>query len=497
MPKSWRRYFRAVPLHVHFSRALALGFALRMLCAFFVYGPQALDDYKHGVWPAYEWFAGIPSSLPLYRSPLLVWLLGSFTYIASMFGWTSALSQVRAMYVGLGLVSLSGIYGAYLYARLFRSRTFGAAAIYLVAAFPLIPFVGTRAFGEAVALALVVLAMGWLETSRRERLNSWHWLQGFLILGVAALFRFHVGLMYVVYLGVLLFLKEWKGARLGLVTGLLLVGLEAAIDLLAGREALSTLHIYISENEGGAAKYGVSPWYNPLLFVLAVSLAPFSIFLWRYTRGLWRKHWPLLFPAVIFLVAHMFVAHKEERFLYPILGIELLALADLSARASRGFARRYLPIVAAFTIFLLPFLTLVNSQEGEIEPPALLESRYTNVLYLDFESLFGQSRFKFYFLRPPSVLESITLGDFNAHRIEEGLSQHADAKAAAFVTSNPEGLERMKMIEGLDTIQAQCGRIQSSGSLMDRLLYALNPKHNQRRRPTWYLVCERRSKDGK
>jgi hypothetical protein len=94
-------------------------------------------------------------------------------------------------------------------------------------------------------------------------------------------------------------------------------------------------------------------------------------------------------------------------------------------------------------------------------------------------------------------MEEISMDDFNAHRIDEGLSQHVEARAAAFVTSNTDGFERMKMMEGLGTLEAQCGSIQSSGSLMDRLLYGLNPKHNQRRRPTWYLVCVRRPKEAK
>src|SRR4051812_9953700 len=106
-----RQFLRSKYLGWHLRLALGLGLLARWTCAFFVYGPQALDDYKHGVWPAYQFFAGLPLDLPGYRSHLLIWILAAFVKIASVFGAASALAQVRAMYFGLGAVSLLGIYG--------------------------------------------------------------------------------------------------------------------------------------------------------------------------------------------------------------------------------------------------------------------------------------------------------------------------------------------------------------------------------------------------
>ena len=71
MPDFLLKYLDAHSLRTHFFRALYWGLGFRLLTAYFVYGPQALDDYKHGVIPAYELFAGLDFSLPDYRSPLL------------------------------------------------------------------------------------------------------------------------------------------------------------------------------------------------------------------------------------------------------------------------------------------------------------------------------------------------------------------------------------------------------------------------------------------
>jgi hypothetical protein len=495
MPKLLRRFLRSADLRRHLAAALVVGGLLRLLSAVFVYGPQALDDYKHGVLPAYQLFAGLPVELPEYRSPLLVWLLGGFTHLGSWLGADSALAQVRAMYLGLGAVSLAAIGGTYLYVRRFRSRIFAALALYLVAAFPLIPFVSTRAFGEAVAMSLVTLAFGMLESTRLNgdrRLVAW--LGGFLVLGLATLFRFHVGLIYLAYGAVLAGMRIRAGVAAGVIAGFATLAAEAIIDVAGGRAPLATLSAYLIENADGGAKYGVMPWYGPLLLVLGVSLFPFSALMWRSTGSLWRRLWPVLIPALVFVVAHSLTPHKEDRFLYPILGLELWALAYLwSSSARTKLVRRvYTPVFLAAAALLLPLATLVNSQEGEIEPPALLERRYRAVLFLENESSFGKSRFQRYFLRANSFIETVAADDLVADRVDRGLAERKAVAAVALLTGNPEAQGRLRALENTTTMAGACLRIRTSGSIVDRWLYALHARFNQRRRPTWYLVCERR-----
>ncbi|MGE4131178.1 MAG: hypothetical protein AB7F86_06035 [Bdellovibrionales bacterium] len=498
MPNCLRNYFFRHSLRWHFLVAFAVGLVLRGLCAYFVFGPQALDDYKHGVWPAYQFFANLPLDIPNYRSHLLVWTLSSFIWLGSLVGVDSALGQVRSMYFGLGAISMTALLGTYLYVRATGSRLFGAAALYLMAMFPIMPFISTRAFGESVAMSLVVMGFGTLGSARRRtKADFGIWMAGFLWLGLATLFRFHVGLLYVTYMVTLVIRREWRGLIAGSLAGLIILFTQCAVDLLSGKAALETLRVYLLENEGGGAKYGVSPWYNPVLFILGISLAPFSFVLWPGCRSLWRKHWPIISCALMFLIAHCLVAHKEERFLYPILGLQLWWVAYLWAFGARQkWARRvFSPVLLLITGLVLPVACLVNTQEGEIGPPARLESKYHNLVYLDYQSLFGRSRFQFYFLRPPSVMEKIEPEEFSVHRVEKSFHDYPSAEAVAFLTSEPEARDRLRLLAGLTSISGQCLQLEESGSLVDKLIYSLNPKHNQRRRPTWQLVCERRLED--
>lgn len=496
MPKWLRRYLYAGDLRAHFWRALTAGFLLRLCSAWFVYGPQALDDYKHGVYPAYQFFAGLPLDLPDYRSRLLIWMLGGFTYIASWFGVDSALGQVRAMYIGLALVSLLGIIGTHFYARTRNSRVLGALLLYMIALYPLMPFVSTRAFGEAVATSFVLFGFGVLESGRTlHRRDISYWTLGFVALGIAALFRFHAGILFVSYAAILLALRLWTGVLGAVIGGVFTLAAQCTVDLLSGKAPMGTLQAYLAANEGGAAQYGVSPWYNTWAFAFVVILAPFSLVLFRHARSLWRKQWPLLIPLLLFITAHSLVPHKEERFLYPVIGLELWALSRLWASAALDkWARRiFTPALFILGPVLLAVMCFVNTQEGEIEPPAFVQSRYKDVAYLDYESLFGASRFQFYFLRPPSDLKKVLPEEFSATRVDDELRARGERQAVVLLTSDPSARDQLRAMQGLKTVDATCLDLMESGSLVDRILYSLNPKHNQRRKPTWYLICERTS----
>jgi hypothetical protein len=141
---------KEINLKKHLIIALFVGLWLRLLCAHFDYGPFALDDYLHG----------------------LILRVGEF------FGADNALSKIRVMLYGLGVFSLIGVYGTYLYVRNFNNKIFQIVAIYLVAIYPLSILVSTRAFGETVAMAVILLGFGLCENARLRQQNSLNLIVG-------------------------------------------------------------------------------------------------------------------------------------------------------------------------------------------------------------------------------------------------------------------------------------------------------------------------------
>jgi phosphatidylinositol glycan class B len=494
MPITLIRYLRRHSLSFHLCRALIIGFTLRSLSAYFVYGPQALDDYKHGVWPAFQIFSGQIPDLPPYRSHLLVWLLVGFIDVAHFFGLESALSQVRAMYFGLGVLSLLAIYGASLYASCFRSRIFGGLAVYLLAVYPLMPFASTRAFGESVALTFVVLGLAICEHARLKTNRSGEMALGFFVIGVAALFRFQVGVIYLAYAGTLLFFRHWRFLGAMLIAGLALLVAQAYIDIWSDKTPFATLQAYILENEGGAAKYGVSPWYNTWALIFGMTLFPFSLVFLLKLKQMIHRHLPACVSLFAFVFIHSIVAHKEERFMYPILGLLLILLAYVWTLARHSQKARQIYSTAYFVVSLLtlPIACFVNSQAGEIEPAAIAQDYFGSVAYIDHESLFQKSMIQFYFLRPPSQILPTGLGGLNLGYAEEVLKTNTELRGVEILTSVPAAFAAIESLSEQSSDLVRCGKSQIATSMVDRLLYRLNPKHNQRRRPTYYILCERK-----
>lgn len=489
-------YFRRHSLCFHLVVALGVGLFLRLLSAHFVYGPQALDDYKHGVWPAYQYFAGEAlTDFPDYRSHLLVWVLAFFVRVSHWFGGESALVQVRSMYAGLGLISLLSLIGAYFYVSCFRSKVFGAMALYLLAVFPIMPFVSTRAFGEAVALAFVTLGLGLSEHARLKTDSFFEMLIGFFALGVAVLFRFQVGLISVTYFLYLLYRRDFKLALASALAGLLLIGAQAGIDIESGKYPFETLQAYLAENSGGAVQYGVSPWYNTWLLVLGVTLFPFSLVFYRSFKNLCLRLAPLMISLFVFVLIHSIMPHKEERFMYPVFGLIIFALAYVWSvqRYDKWVRRVYQPVFLFVLVLVLPIACLVNSQAGEIEPAAQAERQFKTVAYIDHQSLFSISLIQFYFLRPPSQIFQVEAKGLTLEKAANVLKEHPEMMGAAILTSEPSAFAAVEALDQKAADGIKCGSAARATSFVDRLLYRLNPRHNERRRPTVYILCERAS----
>lgn len=475
------------PLHFHLVVALLLGLLLRLCSAWFVYGPQAMDDYYHGVLPAWQLFSGQPPELPDYRSHLLVWMLSGFLSIGSLFGLHTGLDQVRAMYIGLGIFSLLGIVGTWLYVRDHASRLFGVLAIYLVALHPVMSFIGTRAFGEAVALPLVLAGVGLIEWSRKAEpraADGWV-MSGFLLLGLAALFRFQVGLIYLAYMALLLMEREWRLLLTAVLAGVVTLAAQIGIDLASGKQAFGTLWAYLAANAGGGREFGVQPWYNTWAFMLALTLFPFSLVFADQLGRLWREHRTLLVLLLVFVAAHSLVPHKEERFLYPVIGLLWIALAALWAYVPQRRSVRWLygPLYAVFLLLLAPLALFNNTQAAVTEPFASVLQRYPKALFVDLDG--GDATLlRRFFLQPASVLQST-----EPQLPLQALMQHPGYPAVVLFGSAASDAATMRRIAAEAGSGMRCDEPQVAGSLADRLLYTLNRKRNERRQAIRYLVC--------
>ena len=145
MPKSLLRYFESHDLKFHLFMALALALLFRLIAAYFIYTPMALDDLNHAWQPAIDMYLGTPILIPPYRSPLLHCMLYGFLKAGYWFGFSyDPLLSVRIMSTGLALLSLLSIVGGYYYFKNRENKLFVITLMYMLALYAAMPYAATR-----------------------------------------------------------------------------------------------------------------------------------------------------------------------------------------------------------------------------------------------------------------------------------------------------------------------------------------------------------------
>lgn len=493
----------------HLMWAVLLAFVFRMFTAYFNYGPQSVDDYDHGLLPAWELLRGIPLDLPAWRSPLLVWTLFPLAWLGKTLGFTVSFDIFRVVMMGLGLFSLLGIwnFGRYLSRNpRFLSltdrvgepelseatrRRLWLVPLYLLSVHFILSFAVTRAFGEVIAATLVLIAVLWMEESldRTDKPAArWRFFFGAALLGIACLYRYQVGVLGVgmaVYLFTTRRFREFALLAAGGMVALLIEGFK---DVAFGRYFLESLISYLQVNKNGAVEWSNQPWYNTwttvmLMFFLPLSL-PFFMNL-RKTVRLERILWGLI---LFFTLLHSLIPHKEERFLYPILPLVLVLLGRLWAlswgtKFEKFFFRPFMGLIMVAGLFVA---TVSNSQSGEYEPILRAQRLHKSVLIWDWESLLEKGFFRHRLIVPP--VEYAAQPRFPDADSMERLRE--TGQALMLVTSNEERLVEMEAWLRAIPAGLHCAPIDKIQSIGDRMLYRSNPKYNVRRKPTWVTICE-------
>ncbi|PWU16207.1 MAG: hypothetical protein C5B49_10845 [Bdellovibrio sp.] len=520
----------APPQKVHFWLALLLGLAVRTVTAILVYGAMSVDDYSHGVLPALETARGVPLELPPWRSPLLVWILTSFVRLGSLFGIHSVFSLIQFQLFMLGLFSCLGIWSYGWSCRWsygwFHGRLSPSLApengrlilfpLYFLSLYFLMPFASTRAYGEGIAMTLVWVGYLFMaDEARRSEGGDRRFFAGAVVLGLACLFRFQVGLLAIGKAVELAWGRRWRRVVIFAAAGVVTAALEGSIDLAFGRWPLQTLRDYLLFNQDGAVQSSQQPWYHTWLTVLPIWFFPLSLpLLWRGLRHLTRFEKLLLGVSAFFIFMHSLVPHKEERFLLPILPFLLFVFARVWAKC---WGMRYEKWIFRPLAFLLLGVGLVitissNSQSGEYEPLRLAEDFGESLVIWDVKSVMQESYFRDRLLRlmtaegPREVRSANLLSKAPTwrsriqYRVEEHWPDQAQivALAARFrglmmVTSDESILPSDSATRGGFAARAAgmtCDPLKKIQSPADAIIYRLNPSFNTRRKPTWVLLCK-------
>ncbi len=221
--------------------------------------------------------------------------------------------------------------------------------------------------------------------------------------------------------------------------------------------------------------YPSSPPWHYVLTLLGAFIPPASILLLAAAvKGGLRLHF-LGIATLAFLVSHGLIANKQERFLLPILPLVFILIVAglpwLAARVARPVYRSmwwYFWIVNAL---LLAIVTLSFSKKDRVEPLLVVYRRHdaTGVLVAQYNQTFGVPEYYLGQPRPPVVV--VERGQDVTHS-----TMGLPINYVIVYSDTPEA-DRVFLATALHRNLTLLTVVQPS--LTDRLVHAINPRHNR------------------
>jgi hypothetical protein len=321
---------------LNIKRLLIFGAIARILTALFNPGYASFDDYQSVIRliipaqriPGIDWIIQ-ESELrnPLVR--LFVYPIGQLAYAL---GFESPLWQLRLIYLFMGLLSVSMIWGAYQIFKRIDRKPEGLWAAGIVAFHCFLPYINTRVMFENFSMIPFFWSLYFCQKVILKDDEKLSLVYSVFFMALSCISRPQMAFAGLGILGVILFSQK-RILHLVITTlaasiFFLIIGL---VDLKLRGVFHASLRNYVNYNLTEGQNYGYYPFYYyfPVLLLLG-----FFVLIFSRWRGLdWKNKFLPLWPTLVFLIAivlgHSFHPYKEERFLFPIIPLIAILIAPL------------------------------------------------------------------------------------------------------------------------------------------------------------------------
>ncbi len=265
-------------------------------------------EYAHQIRPAFQ--------------PAIVVGISTIISFFSSFNPFLLTFLLRLLAGGLALYSAWMMYNHYV--KQIDQKSFKLAFMWLTFLLWAAVFTRIRFSSENLSGALFIIGFIMVhKTNQQKFLTS---ILAGLLLGIATIIRFQTGIMVV---GLFLWLLFVNKQHLKYLGGILLGGLLAmAIGMLIDRwyygDWVITVWKYFESNilKDRASAFGTNPWWQYFSDAFVTMIPPFSLLfiavflLFPFVRKKDAISWTI----TPFIMVHFLIAHKELRFLIPLIG---------------------------------------------------------------------------------------------------------------------------------------------------------------------------------
>lgn len=192
-----------------------------------------------------------------------------------------------------------------------------------------LPFLNVRFSSETWSGIFLLIT---LSLVLRNRNSFFDYILIGTISGLSFIFRYQMGFALMGLIMWMIFIEKEKLYNIGVIilSISIVVLLGVALDsLYYGRFTITPLNYLISNLiDGKAASFGTSPWYYYFFFIFRYSFYPIGVLLLlSFIIVVAKRYNSLVVWTIIpFFIAHSFIAHKEFRFLFPLINLVPLML---------------------------------------------------------------------------------------------------------------------------------------------------------------------------
>jgi GPI mannosyltransferase 3 len=285
-----------------------------------------------------------------------------------------------------------------------------------------VPYIGVRFSAENIAGLLFMLALTVvLPLDKHTNRRAGHFFIAGVLLGISLFIRVQMVFALAAFVVWALYYRKWaiSGWVLAAAGGLAAVGICVCIDRWFYGAWLFSPYNYFHANvvEHIASRYGVYPvWYYFTEFI-NIAVPPISLALLPlFFYGMWlKKNHPFSWISTVFILGHCMPAHKEFRFLFPMmLPFIFFACAGFDVFISKYADRpsglpRWLRASVRVFIALNCILLAIKAFSPAYEPISYLEAvyRYAKnekiILVADDKSPYRLNELEINFYKSPNV----------------------------------------------------------------------------------------------
>lgn len=212
--------------------------------------------------------------------------------------------------------------------------------------------------------AIFILLVASLFLKEKGQIKTKHFLWGGLAAGLAFLFRYQSAVMIVgIVFWMLIVLKPGLKKIVGFIAVFLFI---CAIGFLPDRWLYGDWvcapwnYFRINLLQDKLSSFGIKPWHHYFTAGSELLFVPIGILIWLSVAVYWVKRFrsPLTWISLPFVVFHVLLAHKEVRFLFPLLFFVPVFIIELLQWISkwklfRNHALQYALLFGFFVINLI------------------------------------------------------------------------------------------------------------------------------------------------